>query len=44
MKMKRLINAGYYVLGCLLALLFLSPFYIVLTNSFKTQKEFLKTL
>ena len=31
------------IFGVLLGLLFLSPFYIILVNSFKTKKEFLLT-
>lgn len=42
MKLKKLI---IYIIGITLGLLFVSPFYIILTNSFKTKKElFLNTL
>lgn len=42
MKLKKIIVA---IIGILLGLLFISPFYIILTNSFKTKKElFLDTL
>lgn len=38
MRYNKLNRAGYYILSSLLAILFLSPLYIILTNAFKTQK------
>lgn len=38
MKNKRKSKTVLYIISILIAIVFLSPFYIVLTNSFKTQK------
>ena len=41
MSRKRINTALLTILGLLLAALFLSPFYIIIINAFKTQKDFL---
>ena len=36
-------KVALYVLGIILGLIFLSPFYILIINSFKSKKEILHT-
>lgn len=40
MSRKRMNTAFLTILGLLLAALFLSPFYVIIINAFKTQKDF----